>query len=90
VNTLKDYLRSNEPKEGAPQQKIGISMTDDQVSTEPTPDTSISIDTQTLDERQIEDGPSKHKDEVQEPSLEQVYTIRESRECNHLGRSTNP
>jgi len=29
-----------------------------------------------LDERKIEFGPSEHREEVQEPSLEKIYTIR--------------
>jgi hypothetical protein len=51
-------------------------MVDEQVSIESIPDASISIDTQTPDERQTEAGPSEHNKEVQEPNLEQVYTIR--------------
>jgi hypothetical protein len=50
-------------------------MTKDQVSIDNTPDASISIGTQLPDERQIDSGPSEHREEVQEPSLEQVYTI---------------
>jgi hypothetical protein len=50
-------------------------MTDEQVSTEPTPNASISIGTQLPDERKIEFGPSKHREEVKEPSLEQIYTV---------------
>jgi hypothetical protein len=50
-------------------------MVDYQVSTEPTPDASISTGTQPPDEKQTEVGPSEHMEEVQEPSLEQIYTI---------------
>jgi hypothetical protein len=73
--TVEGEPRSDEPKEGAPQQEIDISMVDEQVSIESIPDTSISIGTQTPDERQTEAGPSEHNEEVQEPNLEQVYTI---------------
>jgi hypothetical protein len=75
ADSPKDEPGSGEQKEEAPQQEIGVSMAKDQVSTEPTPDASISIGTQTPDERQTEVGPSEHREEVQEPSLEQVYTI---------------
>jgi hypothetical protein len=75
ADSPKDEPGSGEQKEEAPQQEINVSMTDDQVSTEPTPDASISIGTQLPDERQTEVGPSEHREEVQEPSLEQVYTI---------------
>jgi hypothetical protein len=50
-------------------------MTDDQVITEPTPDTSISTNTQLPDEQQTKVGPSEHREEFQEPSIEKVYTI---------------
>lgn len=75
ADSPKDELGSDEPKEGAPQQEIGVSMANDQISIEPTLDASISIGTQTPDERQTEVGPSEHREEVREPSLEQVYTI---------------
>jgi hypothetical protein len=55
----------------------------------PTPNISISIRTQTPDERHKEFGPSERRDEVQEPSLEQVYTIGVW-EYTYLGRSANP
>jgi hypothetical protein len=51
-------------------------MTDNQVSTEPTPDASVSIGAPLSDEKQTEARLSKHREEVQEPSLEQTYTIR--------------
>jgi hypothetical protein len=35
---------------------------------------SISLNTQIPDKRQVEVGPSRHNEEVQEPDLEQVYT----------------
>jgi hypothetical protein len=70
-----DEPGSSEQKEEAPQQEMDISMTDYQVSIEPTPNTSISIDNQPLDVKQIEAGHLEHMEEVQEPSLEQIYTI---------------
>jgi hypothetical protein len=75
VDSPKDEPGSGEQKEEAPQQEIDISTTDYQVSTEPTPDASISIGTQLPDEKQTEARPSEHMEEVQEPSLEQIYTI---------------
>jgi hypothetical protein len=45
-----DEARLGEQKEEAPQQEIDISTTDYQVSIEPTPDASISTDTQPPDE----------------------------------------
>jgi hypothetical protein len=71
----KDEPGSGEPKEGAPQQEIDVSTNDDQVSTEHTPDASVSIGTQTLEERQKEAGPSEKREEAQEPILEEAYTI---------------
>jgi hypothetical protein len=46
------------------------------VSTEPTPDASILIDTLPPDEKKPEAKISKHTQEVQEPSIKQIYTIR--------------
>ena len=51
-------------------------MIDYQVSTKPTSDALISTSTQPPDEQQKEARPSEHMEEVQEPSLEQIYTIR--------------
>jgi hypothetical protein len=73
--SLVTLVQITEEKEEAPQQKIDISTTDYQVSTEPTPDASISTGTQPPDEKQIEVRPSEHMEEVQEPSLEQIYII---------------
>jgi hypothetical protein len=50
-------------------------MVDEQVNIKSIPDTSISIGTQTPDEKQTESEPSENMEETQEPSLEQVYTI---------------
>jgi hypothetical protein len=58
-----------------PRQEINVSTVDNQVSTEPASDASISIGTQILDERKIEAETLEHREEVQEPSLEQIYTI---------------
>jgi hypothetical protein len=59
----------------SPQQEIEVSTTDYKVSTKPTLDALISIGTQLPNEKQTEAGPSEHMEEVQEPSLEQIYTI---------------
>jgi hypothetical protein len=56
--------------------EIDISTTDYQVSTETTHDASISTCTQPPDDQQTEARPSEHMEEVQKPSLEQIYTIR--------------
>jgi hypothetical protein len=50
-------------------------MVDCHVSTKPTLNASISISTQIHDDQKIEAGPLEHIEEVQEPSLEQIYTI---------------
>jgi hypothetical protein len=50
-------------------------MVDFQVSTEPTPNASISTSTQSPNEKKIEAIPLEHLEEVQEPSLEKIYTI---------------
>jgi hypothetical protein len=76
VDNPKDDPGLVEQNEEAPQQQINVSMDDDQVSIKTTPDASISIDTQLLNERKIEFRPSEDKEEVQEPSLENMYTIR--------------
>jgi hypothetical protein len=75
VDIPKDELGSGEQEEEVPQQEIDISTADYQVSTKPTPDASISAGTLPPDEKQPEVGPSEHTEEVQEPSLEQIYTI---------------
>jgi hypothetical protein len=75
MDSLMDERRLGEQKEEAPPQEIGISTTDYKVSTEPTHDASISIGTQPLNEKQPKVEPLEHTEEVQEPSLEQIYTI---------------
>jgi hypothetical protein len=71
----RDELGSGEQGEEIPQQEIDISTTDYQVSTEPAPDSSILASTLPPDEKQPEAEPSGHTKEVQEPSLEQIYTV---------------
>jgi hypothetical protein len=51
-------------------------MTDYQVSTEPTLDASISIGTQLPYEKKTKFEPLEHMEEVQEPNLEKIYTIK--------------
>jgi hypothetical protein len=75
VDSPKDELGSGEQEEEVPQQEIDISTVDYQVSTEPAPDASISAGTLPPDEKQPEAKLSEHTEEVQEPSLEQIYTI---------------
>jgi hypothetical protein len=75
ADSLRDEPGSGEQKEESPQQEIDISTADFQVSTEPTLDASISTGTQPPNEKQIEVGTSEHREKVQEPCLEQIYTI---------------
>jgi hypothetical protein len=79
ADSPKDEPGTDEQKEEAPRQEIDISTIDYQVSTEHTPDASTSIGTQLPDEKKIEAGPSEHKEKVQEPSFEQIYTIESLR-----------
>jgi hypothetical protein len=46
-----------------------------QVSYKFVPNVAILLNTQTLDKQQVEVEYSRHSEEVQEPNLEQVYTI---------------
>jgi hypothetical protein len=62
-------LGSGGQKEEFPQQEIGRSKTDYQVSTKPTPGASVLVDTSPADEKQMEAKPSRHMGEVQEPIL---------------------
>jgi hypothetical protein len=50
VGNLKDESGLGKQKEETPQQEIDVSAADNQVSIELTPDASISIGTQILDE----------------------------------------
>jgi hypothetical protein len=89
ADSPRDEKGSGEQNEEAPQQEIDVSMTVDQVSIKLTPDASISICTQLLDELQTKYGPSEHGEEVKESSLEKYIYHREPRKYTHLGRSTN-
>jgi hypothetical protein len=75
VDSPKDDLGSGKQEEEVPQREIDISIANYQVSTEPTPDASISVSTLPPDEQQPEVEPSKHTEEVQEPGLEQIYIV---------------
>jgi hypothetical protein len=75
VDSPKDELGSGEQEEEIPQQEIDISTTDYQVSTEPAPDSSILASTLPPDEKQPEAELLGHTEEVQEPSLEHIYTV---------------
>jgi hypothetical protein len=70
VDIPKVDLGSGEQEEEVPQQEIDISIVDYQVSTEPTPDASISASTLPPNEQQPKVEPSEHTKEVQEPNLE--------------------
>jgi hypothetical protein len=76
MDSLTDEPRSGEQKEEVIHQEIDISTADYQVSTEPTPDASISTGTQPANEKQLEARPLEHTKEFQEPNLEQIYTVR--------------
>jgi hypothetical protein len=75
VDSLKDELGSSEQEEEVPQQEIDISTANYQVSIEPAPDASISAGTLPPDEKQPEANFWNTQEEVQEPSLEQIYTV---------------
>jgi hypothetical protein len=57
-----------------PQKEIDSSTADKKVSNESIPDTSILPNIQIPDERQVEVGSTRQSEEVQEPTLEQIYT----------------
>jgi hypothetical protein len=69
-------LGSGGQKEEIQQQEIDTPTVDYQVSTEPTPGSSVLVDTSLSDEKQMKADPSGHMEEVQEPILEQVHTVR--------------
>jgi hypothetical protein len=71
---LKDKPESDEPKKESLQKEINGSAANEQVSNKFVPDVSIPLNTQIPDERQVEVGPTRHNEEVQEPNIEQVYT----------------
>jgi hypothetical protein len=75
MDNSRDELGSGEQEEEIPQQEIDISTVDYQVSTEPAPDSSVLASTLPPDEKQPEVEPSGHIEEVQEPNLEQIYTV---------------
>jgi hypothetical protein len=64
-DSSKDESGSLDPKEEALQQEIEASTADEQVSIKSIPDASISLDTQTPDERQTKARPSEHNEEIQ-------------------------
>lgn len=68
-------MGSGGQKEEVPQQEIGTSTIDYQLSTEPTPGASVLVDTSPTDEQQMEAEPLRHMEEVQEPILEHVHTV---------------
>jgi hypothetical protein len=65
---------SDEPKKESLQKEINGSATSEKVSKKSMPDVSILLNTQILDDRQVEVGPTKDREEFQEPNIEQVYT----------------
>jgi hypothetical protein len=75
VDSPKDELGSAKQGEEIPEQEIGISTTNYQVSIEPSPDSSILASNLPLDEQQLEAKLSGHMEEVQEPNLEHIYTV---------------
>jgi hypothetical protein len=74
MESSRDELGSGGQKEEVPQQEIGTSIVNSQVSTGLIPDSSISADTSPVDAQQTKVEPSKHIEEVQEPILEQIHT----------------
>jgi hypothetical protein len=75
LDSPKGELGLGEQQEEFSQPEIDISTTNYQVSFDPSPDDSISDGTLPPDEKQPEFEPSEHMEEVQEPILEQLYTI---------------
>jgi hypothetical protein len=72
---LKDKPELNEPNKESLRKEISSFVTNKQVSYKFVPNVTILLNTQTPDERQVEVKSSRHTEEVQEPDLEQVYTI---------------
>jgi hypothetical protein len=64
-----------EQEEEIPQHEIDISTDDHQVSTKHAPDSSVLVGDLPPDKKQQEVGPSGHTEEMQEPNLEQIYTV---------------
>jgi hypothetical protein len=75
MDSLKDELGSGEQEGEIPQQEIIISTIDYQVSTEPTPDSSILASTLPPNEKQPKAELLGHIKEFQEPIIEQIYNI---------------
>jgi hypothetical protein len=69
-----DEPEPGETKEGSSQKEIGGSAADEQESNKSVPNTSILPNIQIPDEQQVEVGPARQSEEVQEPTLEQIYT----------------
>jgi hypothetical protein len=70
---LNDEPEPRETKKGSPQKEIDSSAADEQEVTS-IPDTSILPNIQIPDEQQVAVGPARQRKEVQEPTLEQIYT----------------
>jgi len=67
--------KSEESKKEYLRKEINGLKTNEKVSHESVPDVSILPITQISDEQQGEAGPTRHNEEVQEPNIEQIYTI---------------
>jgi hypothetical protein len=74
-DSSRDELGPGCQKEEVQQQDIDTSTTDYQISIEPTPGSSILVDTSSSDEQQTKFEPLEHMKEVQEPILEQMHTV---------------
>jgi hypothetical protein len=76
IGTSRDELGLGRHKEEIPWQEIDISIDDYQVSTEPTPNSLVLVDTLSADEKKMKFDPSRHMEEVHEPILEHIHTVK--------------
>jgi hypothetical protein len=89
-DSSKDELGSGGQKEEVQQQEIDTSTTDYQVSTEPTPGSSILVDTSPTDEQQMEVEPSGTYEISSGTNPRTDTHNREPGKYSNLGRTTNP
>jgi hypothetical protein len=73
--TQRDELGLGGQKEEVPQQEIGTSKIDYQVSTRPIPDSSILAEASLANVQKMEVDPSGHIESVHEPILEHINKI---------------
>jgi hypothetical protein len=76
MDNRKDDIGLGEQEEEIPQHQIDISTIYYQVSTEPVPGSSKLASTLPANEKKSQEKLLEHTEEVQEPSLEQIYIVR--------------